>query len=101
MPIGAHAKEGRTEAEARARTLHPVLRLAGGGVDDGDGLAGGGAAPLPVGVVPVHLAVQDLREHPRPRQRHGYRHRRSERADVWCKADRRTVQPYRWYSRSG
>lgn len=50
-------------------TLHPVLGEAGGGVDDGDGLAGGRDAPLPVGVVPVHLPLQDLREHPRPRHR--------------------------------
>jgi hypothetical protein len=50
-------------------TLHLVLRLAGGGVDDGDGLAGGGRAPLPVGVVLVDLPVQDLREHPRARHR--------------------------------
>lgn len=53
--------------------MHLVLRLAGGGVDDGDGLAGAGDAPLPVGVVLVHLPVEDLREHPRPRQRHGRR----------------------------
>jgi hypothetical protein len=51
--------------------LHPVLHLAGGGVDDGDGLAGGRAAPLPVSVVFVHLAVDDLREHAGPRERHG------------------------------
>ena len=49
--------------------MHPVLRLAGGWVDDGDGLAGGGRTPLPVGVVLVDLPVEDVGEHPRPRHR--------------------------------
>lgn len=80
--------------------MDPVLRLAGGGIDDGDGLAGGGAAPLPVGVVPVHLAVQDLREHPRPRQRHGYLPTPVERARGTCGASRRTVRVVE-YSRCG
>lgn len=58
----------RQASRAKHSTLDLVLSLPGGGIDDGDGLPGGGLLPLAVRVVLVDMfPINDLREHVRPR----------------------------------